>query len=132
MQQDLLDPSPTCAQLSAEDVLHVLQAFRFRFSNERDLQDGIEYVLKRIAVPYEREKALGPADRPDFLLAGGLALEVKIQGTLSQALRQIDRYAHHADVNCILLVGTPGWFTRVPPSIGAKPVYRLRLTGSLL
>lgn len=113
-------------------ILSMLEHCRFRFNDERDLQDGIAQVMSTAGVKFEREKVLGPQDRPDFLIGGSIAMEIKIKGSIAEALRQIDRYTGHQAVEAVLLVGTPGWLSRVPSEIRGKPVFSLRLTGSLL
>jgi hypothetical protein len=114
-----------------DQLIHTIQGYRFRFASEADLQDGIETALKRRGQCYEREKVLSPQDRPDFLV-DGLAVEVKVDGSLPEALRQVARYAAHDRVEGILLVGTPAWLARIPHSIGGKPLHQLRLVGSML
>ena len=120
------------AEIDPVQILSMLEHCRFRFNDERDLQDGIAQAMSTAGVEFEREKILGPQDRPDFLIAGSIAMEIKIKGSIAEALRQIDRYTGHQAVAAVLLVGTPGWLNRVPPEIRGKPVFSLRLTGSLL
>ncbi|CAJ4325798.1 Uncharacterised protein [Burkholderia pseudomallei] len=110
----------------------VLRFYRFSFVGERELQDGIEKVLADSVGGYKREASLGPADRPDFLLDDGLAIEVKVDGSLAELLRQVSRYASHDSVRAILVVGTPYWIAKVPSEIAGKPLAGLRLVTSLL
>lgn len=124
----LLDQS----SISVQEVAELFSGVRFRFGSEMELQDGIEQVLKRSGVGYLREKSLSAKDRPDFLVEGGIAIEIKIQGTLAQALRQIDRYAKHDGVHSILVIGSPIWIGRIPAMVGGKPVQSIRITESLL
>lgn len=72
------------------------------------------------------------ADRLDFWIDGGIALEVKIKGSLPDLILQIARYARHEGIREILVVGTPRWIPQVPAAIEGKPVYGLRLVGSLI
>lgn len=135
--QTTLDSGPP-AHLTQADrdlvntVTGLLENKRFRFTSEDDLQQGIEKVLAAGNIPFEREKVLSVRDRPDFLVDGRLAIEVKIKGTLAQALRQVGRYTEHPDIQSILLVGSPHWLRDVPPTINNKPIYAMRLTSSLL
>jgi hypothetical protein len=125
--------SATCIpSLSPETVLAHLSRYRFRFSSELDLQDGLETALVAAKLQFEREKILGPGERADFLIDGGIAMEVKIKGSLSEAIRQVNRYANHGAVSAIILIGSCAWLTKLPPEIGGKPLYRLRLLSSLL
>lgn len=123
------------ALLQCTDMVSVIAALenkRFRFCSEIDLQNGIEQVLKQSGLAYEREKHLTERDRPDFMVGAGLAIEVKIKGTLAQALRQISRYTDHQRIDAVLLVGTPYWMRDVPQTINGKPIYAMRLTSSLV
>lgn len=117
---------------TARRVMVELEKCRFRFASETDLQAGIAQAMDAAGLAYEREKVLSPTDRPDFVVEARIVLEVKIQGSIAAALRQVDRYTRHASIDAVLLVGTPHWLHRVPSQIGGKPVLSLRLTGSLL
>lgn len=114
------------------NITQALENKRFRFTCEGDLQQGIAIALQFAGLPYEREVVLSKRDRPDFVVDGRFAIEIKIKGTLAQALRQINRYSEHDQIEAILLVGSPYWLRDVPQTIGGKPVYAMRLTGSLL
>ena len=113
------------------EMAKILNAFRFRFITEKDLQDGIESVLVCNQIPYKREHSLNIADRPDFMV-NRIAVEVKIKGSLADLLRQASRYAANSEVDAILVVGSPHWLSRVPASLSGKPVHTVRLIGSLL
>lgn len=109
-----------------------LNAYRFRFVTEKDLQDGIEAMLTAEQIPFQRERAISAPDRPDFLVDGNLAVEVKIKGSLAQLLRQASRYASHPEIAGIVVVGSPRWLATVPSVLCDKPVKSVRLLGSLL
>lgn len=128
-QTELLSPDRV---IDVSSITSALENKRFRFSSEDDLQKGIEITLQQAGLPYEREKVLSSRDRPDFVVDQCFAIEIKIKGTLAQALRQINRYAEHHQIKAILLVGSPYWLNNVPATIGGKPVYAMRFTGSLL
>lgn len=113
------------------DLNGILGGYRFRFVTETDLQNGIEQALIENRIPFVREKPLSKQDRPDFMI-NGIAVEIKIKGTLASVLRQISRYADHDAVAGILVVGTPRWIPTIPRAINGKPVSSLRLIGSLL
>lgn len=117
---------------SAHSLSQIFEGVRFRFGSEVDLQNGVELLLQRSKIAYAREKALTAKDRPDFLVDGGIAIEIKIQGTFAQAVRQIDRYAKHESVHSILVIGSPAWINRIPAFIGGKPVHAIRITESLM
>ncbi|MHB8408403.1 MAG: hypothetical protein ACYDHY_09995 [Acidiferrobacterales bacterium] len=115
-----------------ESLIALLAGYRYPVITERALQDGIEVVLREGQIPYAREAALNSSDRPDFLLPDGTAIEIKIKGSLAEALRQVHRYAGSPRVTALLVVGTPHWLPRLPERIGGKPMRSLRLLGSLL
>lgn len=117
--------------ISITELRKVIDAYRFRYVTESDLQDGIEDALRVNGIDYRREQPISKTDRPDFLV-GGIAVEVKTKGTLPALLRQINRYAAHDYVRSILVIGTPRWIHAIPQVLGEKEVYSLRLIGSLL
>lgn len=126
----LTDPAGAAPD-GLDGLAALLGGYRYRFHSERDLQDGIERVLQARRITYRREQALSTPDRPDFLV-GDVAVEVKIKGALADLLRQIGRYASHASVGGILVIGTTIWLPRVPPILFDKPVRSTRLVASLL
>jgi predicted SpoU family rRNA methylase len=108
-----------------------LQARRFRHTNEKELQDGIESVLTEIGARFEREKQLGPKDRVDFFVKAGIALEVKIKGSLADVTRQLHRYAEHDQVQSILLVTAKARLGALPETLRGKPVRVVALLGGI-
>ena len=121
-----LEPAGLQALISA------LGGYRFRFAHERDLQDGITAVLTQAGIAFQRERALGPRDRPDFMTEDGIAVEIKIQGSRAQCLRQAARYASHPEVTAVLIVGTPHWLSSLSCVLDGKPVQSLRMLDSLI
>lgn len=116
------------------DILsRTLRSHRFTFPSEYVLQEGIARVLLDAGIPHEREHGLG-RDRVDFFLdfqpEGGIALEVKIDGSLSSVTRQLHRYAQHPDVRAIVLVTTRAMHDRMPPEMGGKPLLVIHLEGA--
>ena len=118
--------------MTSPDLIATLSRLRFRYATEKDLQDGFEKVFREKGIPFRREVEISSKDRLDFLVDGGIVLEVKIKGSLPELVRQIARYARHETIREILVVGTPRWIPQVPAAIEGKPVYGLRLVGSLL
>lgn len=103
-------------------IVEVLRQHRFKFSCEKDLQDGIEEVLRSSSgFTFERESRLSESDLVDFMVKG-IALEVKIQGSLSSVTRQLMRYADQETVTAILLVTTKMQHKNMPPTMRGKPV----------
>ena len=59
--------------------------------------------------------------RLDFFL-DGLAIEVKIDGSLSALTRQVHRYAQHSAVTGIIVVTSLPRLKHLPDAINGKPV----------
>lgn len=114
------------------DIVRLLGAHRFRFGTEAVLQDGIAEVLAAAGIQHEREVALTARDRIDFLVQGGIGLEVKIDGSALDLARQMLRYAAHERIAALLVVTTRARHTETPRELGGKPVRVIHLTGSCL
>ena len=87
----------------------LLNSFAFRYASEIQLHEGIASVLDAEGIAYEREVVLDPKNRLDFLVVGAVAIEVKVGGSLSQALGQVNRYCAHGRVGGVLLASTLTW-----------------------
>lgn len=105
-----------------DEVLTELRAHGYRFACEKDLQSGVETVLKRRRWTYAREHQLTSRDRPDFFL-NSIALELKIKGSLTEVTRQLHRYAQHPSVEAIILMTSRSRHRGVPRVLNEKPVH---------
>lgn len=114
----------------AERVVALLADRVYRAADERALQDGIEVVLRGSGLRVEREFRLDERDRPDFLVGGCVAVEVKMRASGSAVLAQLARYAAHQRVHAIV-VATPrlSSLSRVPDRILGVPVRGVALPG---
>lgn len=110
----------TMPSLDAADVAAILNARRFVFTSERELQDGIADALTAAGVAFEREAILWPDSRVDFLV-GAVALEVKIDGVASSVLQQLHRYALAPHVQAVVLVTARSTLRAVPSILAGKP-----------
>lgn len=117
--------------ISSESICKLLSGYKFNFNDERALQDGIETVLVTGNFEFKRELHISKKDRPDFVLANGIAIEIKVQGTQSQFLRQASRYLLDQQISELILIGTPYWINNIPPSLHGKPISKLRLLRSM-
>jgi hypothetical protein len=116
---------------TVRDLARLLSRYSYRFSTEADLQGGVESVLEKNGVAFEREKILTPADRPDFMVAA-LAIEVKIGGSVSALLRQCSRYLQLDAVDGLLIVaGGSRLATQIPTELCGKPVAVLNVRACL-
>jgi hypothetical protein len=114
--------------VSATSLCKLLHSAQFHFSNEYDLQAGIAKLLTDEGVAFEREVRINKQDRLDFLTAAGIAIEVKVDGTLASVTRQLYRYATRPEVNQIILVTTRSKHRQLPQAINGKPLYLVQLS----
>lgn len=131
-------PRTACAPsevpfLWAARVMTLLSTGRFDLTSEWRTQAEIEVALlgdlPRSDV--SREHRLGPADIPDFLVAGAVVIEVKGPRHRAPAvLRQLARYAAYPQVQVILLATARAMV--MPPAIGGKPCQVVNLGRSWL
>jgi len=112
-------------------VSTLLSSRRFVWSNESMLQRGIYQTLLEAGHVVQREKRLSRKDRPDFMLEGGVYVEVKVDGSLTSVMRQLSRYAEQPSVSAIVLVTTrAAQAARVPTEFSGKPVRVVLLAGA--
>jgi hypothetical protein len=88
------------------DVLLHLGAYRYASGDEASFQRGVDQALFASPFNFEREVALGPRARIDFLVAGGIGVELKIDGATASVSRQLARYARHGRIRGLILVTT--------------------------
>jgi len=109
-------------------AISLIERHRFSFADERELQDGIAAVLAPLDVA--REVRFGPADRIDFLLPGGIGIEVKVDGSLPALTRQVHRYAQREEIAALVIVTSRRRLADLPDAINGKPV-RVVVVGGL-
>lgn len=107
----------------AQRVARVVLRTRFNLSDEKATQQEMAEVLSAVGICFEREKHLGPGDIPDFMVSGGLAIEIKLKRSVSkmEIYRQLRRYALHQEVLGLLLITNVSM--GLPPTIEGKPAY---------
>jgi hypothetical protein len=111
---------------------NLLQRYRYRCTDEKELQEAIAAMLDQAGFDFEREKCLSKASRVDFWFPDGVALEVKTEGAYTAVLRQLHRYAEHPDVRAVILATTRELHRRMPESLCGKPVHVVMLPAGLL
>jgi hypothetical protein len=114
-------------QMSLRRILEALPRFRYRLSNEESVQSGIAEVLKLNGIGCERERAI-EGDRFDFLCAGGVAIEVKVDGSYSEVVRQVERYCRREEVTAVVVATTRHW-PDATLEFSCKPVHIVHLRG---
>lgn len=120
------------ANSGVSSLVGLLKSRRFNYSTERDLQDGIDAVLEASGYRYEREKSLGGAGVIDFLIEGGVGVEVKIKGSPVEVARQLLRYAKEDAVTEIVLVTGRARLGKLPETLHGKPVTVVTMWESFL
>lgn len=108
--------------MTPEDLTALLQHFRCRATCEADLQRAVEEILVQSLISFQREPMLTAKDRPDFLV-GTIAVELKVDGSAIEVMRQLQRYAQHPDVAALLLVTTKNKHLAMPATLSGKPVH---------
>lgn len=109
--------------MSAAALTEILAMYRIGAYSEEALQEGIAEALDTEGWSFEREVILGPRDRVDFLLEGGVGIEVKIDGTAPALIRQLHRYAQHARIHELVVVTNRARLTQMPAELNGKPVH---------
>lgn len=120
-------PSEYHMQLSA--LARTVGSFNYRYGSEVQLHEALAEVLGLAGYSFEREHVLDAKNRADFWL-DGLVIEVKVDGTLSEALRQVDRYISLSQVRGVLLASTQRWASQPltdRPAWQGKPFQMVRL-----
>ena len=94
--------------------------------DESELCDMVADCLMKHGILFSREYRLGHGCRADFLLVGGLLIEVKSLERGARAVaKQLNRYAAFDEVTGLLLVTNTA--LKMPDSIGGKPLTTLFL-----
>lgn len=109
--------------VKAAQVVRLLHRCRFDLSTEKHLQADMELALKEAGIQFERERRLSVHDIPDFLVAGGIAIECKMRNKARKmdVFKQISRYAAHPEVSAVVLASNMS--IGLPAEINGKPVY---------
>src|ERR1700693_133607 len=84
-------------------IIELLTTHRLPLADEKLLQASISDVFEAASLDFEREVHLGPRDIVDFMVEGGIAVEIKIKGNRRDIYRQLERYCAHDAVTAIVL-----------------------------
>lgn len=107
--------------MNGEGVKNLLAKLRIPHSCEAEMQEFIERAFLHYGVSFVREASLAAADRVDFLVSGGIAVECKVKGQPLEILRQLERYARSQRVSVVVLVTSR--HMRLPTTIEGKPAF---------
>jgi len=102
-------------------IVSAIRGARFSFATEAELQAGIARILAAAGIDAAREVVLSARDRIDFLV-GNVGVEVKIDGSHSALLRQLDRYAGLPQIGALVVVCGSTRLGRLPAALRDKPV----------
>lgn len=109
------------------DLMATLRDARFLCFDEAELQLAVARLLGDAKIGYQREVRLSERDRVDFLVDGGIALELKVSTTGKNLLRQVLRYAEHDAVRKIVIGSTTHHGLCLPAEANGKPVFTCHL-----
>lgn len=104
-------------------VCACLRKYRYDASSEVAFQTGVSRALELGRFIFAREVRLGPRDRIDFLVDGGVGLELKINGAPSEVTRQLSRYAESEQIAALVLVTTRALHRMQPGTLLGKPLH---------
>ena len=116
--------------MTIQELKDLLRCHQFRFTDERELQDGIEAVLSEAGVSFKREAAV-TGGTIDFLV-GSIGIEVKVDGSAANLIRQVWGYAKDVKIGAILVVTTRAQHRGALTEARGKRVDVLHLAGSCL
>lgn len=106
----------------AREIVESLDKYKFSVTNEQELQQGLWHVLSNRYPDARREVVLDARCRIDFLV-GDVGIEVKVDGSLSDLMRQLIRYAKFEQVGVLVVVSTRAKHRDLPLEIGGKPLF---------
>ncbi len=95
---------PKPKAVSLDDVTSILDSLPMLMGNERQMQQAVARALIQAGIQFEPEAILSPKDRIDFLLSGGIGIEVKNAGSYSAVALQLLRYLDCDQVESLILL----------------------------
>lgn len=107
-------------QMQLQAIGRLLAGFGYRYGSEVQLHEALATVLAQAGHTGVREYRLDANNRADFWL-DGLVIEVKVAGSLADALRQVGRYISLPSVRGVLLATTERWGDR---PLVARPAWQ--------
>lgn len=111
-------------------VARLLSEAQLQYITEDDLQAALESALDEHQVFPVREVQLTDGRSRIDLLAGGVGIEVKIDGSWASVMRQLTRYAKCPEIVSLVLVTTRVKHHRLPDQLCGKPLSLVSLIGA--
>lgn len=90
------------------NIARHLNSYLYRYADEVQLHESMAKVLSDAGIDFVREYSLDAQNRADFWI-DGIVIEVKVDGPMSKALRQVDRYINLPQVTGLILASTQRW-----------------------
>jgi len=109
------------------EVILSLQNIRINLvRDEFKLQNIIAQQFNQSGIGYDREYKLAPRNRIDFLVAGGIGVEVKKgKPYRRQVIEQLERYTAFPEISTMILVVERN--LDIPKKINGKKCYSIGL-----
>ncbi len=125
------DLTTTAAAPLTDRIRRAVESRAFRYVGERELQAGLLEAFTLDDLHPQPEVHLRDAGRIDFIVSGDrrVGVEVKIQGSIENVLRQLQRYAPHVDE--LVLVTTKHNHRFLPDTVGEKPLHVVLMRSGL-
>jgi hypothetical protein len=115
-----------------KSIVEAIRTHKFTYVTEKELQEGIAQVFQKRNIPFEREKRIGENEVIDFLVAGGIGLEVKTKGSPSDVARQLLAYAACESVKELVLVTGRARLGKLPEELLGKKIHVITLWANFL
>lgn len=111
------------APVRVEEVVAALERLRVQLvGRETQIHAEIRRAFTGAGIPFEAEAELGPGARVDFLVRGGIAVEVKKgKPNAARLAKQAERYAAFNNVRALVLVVERN-VQEYPRTANGKPV----------
>lgn len=121
----------TAKSADAHEIIRALRAYRFVYSTEKELQEGVAIALAKKKIPFVREKDLGEAGVIDFCV-GTIGVEIKTKGSPSEVARQLMRYCGSPMISEVILLTGRTRLGNLPEKLSGKPLYVVTLWRTML
>jgi hypothetical protein len=111
-------------------VATILSEAHLQFITEDDLQQAIKNHLDAAQVFPEREVRLSDGHSRIDMIAGRTGIEVKLEGSWANVIRQLTRYAKCPEIESLVLVTTRAKHHKLPDQLCGKPLNLVSLIGA--
>lgn len=111
--------------ITSVEIIKLLSDHRFDVHDEKRTQEQVEKALAFRKIAFHREYKLDEKNIPDFLVEGGIAIELKIKGSKKAIYRQCERYCQFDQVKELILVTNRSM--GFPQEINGKSCYVLNI-----